>query len=329
MEGRDRGRINLRWEMSKGITNPMNSMETKLKRIALLSGQDPEMEFKWLMPHFNQENLICCFNELDGKKAVGIDGKTKEEYGKNLAENVEKLIQKMKTMSYRPMPVKEKLIPKEGKKDEKRPLGISCIEDKIVQMMMAKILNAIYEPLFLECSHGFRPNRNCHGAIKAVETYLYGTPCKVVIDVDLKNFFGKIDHKKLTEILRIKIKDERFIRYVVRMLKAGVLSEGELTVSEEGTPQGSIASPILANIFAHYVIDVWFSEVVKQRTEGSCEMFRYADDIIICCQYRKDAERIQKALGLRLEKFSLTMNMEKTKLVKFCKREFEVGKPQE
>lgn len=329
MEGRNYGGINLGGEMTNGKPKPNESLETKLSRIMLLSNKNPEKEFKWLMPHFNKENLISCFNALDGKKAVGIDDKTKKEYEENLEENIENLISRMKTMSYRPMPVKEVLIPKEGKGNGMRPLGISCIEDKIVQSLTAKILNAIYDPIFVDKSYGFRPGRSCHDAVKAAQNYLMQNHCEIVIDVDLKNFFGKIDHKVLTEILRIKIKDEKFIRYVVRMLKAGVLSEGALKVSEEGSPQGNIASPILSNIFAHYVIDIWFRDVVKKHTRGSCEFFRYADDICICCRYRKDAERIRKALGQRLEKHCLMLNQDKTKFVRFNKWTYGKGVKQE
>ena len=310
------------------MTKSAGTTATKLKRIAQLSGENPGMKFKWLMPHFNRESLIDCFNELDGRKAVGADGVTKEQYQANLESNIDKLIARMKTMSYRPQPVRESLIPKESS-GEFRALGISCFEDKIVQRMLAKILNAIYEPIFRDSSYGFRPNRSCHQALKSVSKYLYENKCETVIDVDLKNFFGTINHKILTSALRIKIEDERFIRYVVRFLKAGVLSDGELRMTEEGSPQGNIASPILANVYAHYVIDVWFEDVVKKHIRGTAEMFRYADDIIICCQYSSDAERIKNALGKRLVKYSLNMNQRKTKLVEFSVKKFQEGKKQE
>ena len=248
----------LRRETLTGETKPVKSTETKLLRISNLSREDHKVEFKWLMPHFNKKSLMCCFNELSGKKAVGIDKKTKEEYGAKVEENIEDLISRMKAMAYRPAPVREVLIPKDGQKGKYRPLGISNFEDKIVQMMAAKVLEAIYEPLFLDCSYGFRVGRSCHTAIKALNTHLYRNQCEVVIDVDLSNFFGTINHEKLVKLLRMKIKDERFIRYIVRMLKAGVLSDGELRKTDEGSSQGSIASPVLANIFAHYAIDVWF-----------------------------------------------------------------------
>jgi retron-type reverse transcriptase len=165
---------------------------TKLERIAWLSKQDPGKEFECLMHLYNQESLIECFNELDKNKAVGVDGITKMTYGADLYSNIDQLIAKMKTMAYRPGPVREVLIPKEGKPGATRPLGISNLEDKIVQKMTQKILESIYEPLFLECSHGFRPGKSCHTAIEALMQHLYDSNIQTVIDIDLKNFFGTI-----------------------------------------------------------------------------------------------------------------------------------------
>ena len=221
-----------------GKTKPVNSTETKLKRIAELSGRNPAQAFNCLMPHFNREPLAACFHELDGSKAVGIDRKTKEEYGKNLDRNISRLIERMKSMAYLPEPVREVLIPKDGGKE--RPLGISNFEDKIVQLMMSKVLEAIYEPIFHNLSFGFRKGRSCHQAIRACHNHLYKNEIEVVFDADLANFFGTICHKKLVKLLGMKIKDKRLIRYVVRMLKAGVLADGELKHSDEGTPQGAV-----------------------------------------------------------------------------------------
>ena len=272
------------------------------------------------MHHFNEESLKECFYELDGKKAVGIDGIDKETYGKDLNQNIAKLISSMKAMAYRPGPVKEVLIPKEGKPGATRPLGISGFEDKIVQKMMQQILESIYDPLFLECSYGFRPGRGCHDAIKALQHHLHNNAIQTIIDIDLKNFFGTIDHGILESILKEKIKDTKFIRYINRMFKAGVLSNGDMVMSDEGVPQGSICSPVLSNIFAHYAIDLWIEEMVKPNCKGKVKLFRYADDAIICCQFDGDALRIRKALTKRLEKFKLELNEEKTKQVPFDKR---------
>jgi RNA-directed DNA polymerase len=297
-----------------------SATNTKLKRIAWLSKQNSKKEFGCLMHLFNNESLLECFHELDKNKAVGIDGVTKMAYGANLYSNIDALITKMKNMAYRPGSVREVLIPKEGKPGATRPLGISNLEDKIVQKMTQKVLESIYEPLFLECSHGFRPGKSCHTAIQALNDHLYGNSIQTVIDIDLRNFFGTIEHSLLESILKEKIKDPKFMRYISRMFKSGILTEGELTTSEEGVPQGSICSPVLANIFAHYAIDIWIEEMVKPACKGSVALFRYADDGVICCEYEADALKIRQALGKRLEKFKLQLNEEKTKLVPFDRR---------
>jgi group II intron reverse transcriptase/maturase len=297
-----------------------SATNTKLNRIAWLSKQDSKKEFGCLMHLFNNESLLECFHELDKNKAVGIDGVTKMDYGANLYNNIDELITKMKNMAYRPGPVREVLIPKEGKPGATRPLGISNLEDKIVQKMTQKVLESIYEPLFLECSHGFRPGKSCHTAIQALNDHLYRNYVQTVIDIDLKNFFGTIEHSLLEGILKEKIKDPKFMRYINRMFKSGVLTKGELTVNEEGVPQGSICSPVLANIFAHYAIDTWIEEMVKPACKGTVALFRYADDGVICCELATDALRIRQSLGKRLEKFKLQLNEEKTKLVPFDKR---------
>jgi RNA-directed DNA polymerase len=186
-------------------------------------------------------------------------------------------------------------------------------------------LESIYEPLFLECSYGFRPGKGCHDAIKALHQHLYRSEIQTVIDIDLKNFFGTIDHKQLEDLLKQKIKDPKLMRYINRMFKSGVLSKGELMVSEEGVPQGSICSPILANIFAYHAIDLWIKDMVQPNCKGSVRLFRYADDAVVRCQYESDTHQIKEALGKRLEKFKLQINEEKTKLVAFDKRQADQG----
>jgi group II intron reverse transcriptase/maturase len=298
---------------------------TKLKRIAWLSAKDTEKTFRCLMHHVNEESLRTIFNKLDGKKAIGIDGIRKEDYAKNLEINLKDLLERMKRMAYRPMPVKEVLIPKDGQPGKFRPLGISVFEDKIVQGVFQQILEAIYDPLFLDCSHGFRPGRSCHTAIKNLRDYLYKNEVETVIDIDLKNFFGTIDHKILENILREKIKDEKFIRYIIRMFKAGVLSKDELKIGDEGVPQGSLCSPILANIFAHYVLDEWVEKTIQPYLKGKVKLFRYADDSVICCEKVEDAIRLREYLPKRLGKFKLILNEEKTKTISFSRKKAEEG----
>ena len=299
--------------------------DTVLTEIAYLSAQNPAQEFHSLMHHFNVKGLRGCFDKLDGKKAVGVDGKSKTKYEENLQANLEDLVHRLKRMSYRPQAVRQVLIPKEGKPGATRPLGIGCFEDKIVQGRVHELLESIYEPLFLDWSYGFRPGRSCHDAVKDLRSHLYEEEVEVVIDVDLANFFGTVDHAMLKELLAKKIKDTKFLRYVSRMLKAGVLSEGELTINEEGVPQGSLCSPIFSNIVAHYVIDEWLEDTVKPLMKGTVTAFRYADDLVICCRYTEDAIRLRKVLGKRLEKYKLKLNEEKTKMVKFSKRETRKG----
>lgn len=294
-------------------------MDTKLQRVAWLSGQDSKKEFKCLMHYFSEESLGKCFQLIDGRKAKGLDGVDKESYGENLSANIKELVSRMKTMSYLPGNIRQVLIPKEGEKNAYRPLGISNFEDKLVQKAMQQVLESIYEPIFLSCSFGFRPGKGCHDALREMRNHLYRRPVSAIIDIDLANFFGSINYKKLEQVLPMKIKDKTLMRYIIRMLKAGVLTNGELTVGEEGTSQGSICSPILANIFAHYVIDEWFEEVVKKHCKGEVKLVRYCDDMAVACEYEQDAIRIRSGLGKRLAKFDLKLNEEKTKIVKFSR----------
>ncbi len=301
---------------------------TKLKRIRWLSQIDSGKVFHNLMHLFNEDALRECFKELDGKKAVGTDGIDKEKYRENLDGNLKELVARMKRMAYRPGPVRQVLIPKPGKRHEKRPLGICNFEDKIVQKMMQKVLESIYDPLFLNASYGFRSGRGCHDAVKALRQHLFQMNVQTIIDIDFANFFGTIDHGEIEKILREKVKDKRFIRYVIRFFKAGVLANGDLSVSHEGLAQGSPCSPILSNIFAHYVLDQWIEKVVKKHCMGAVELFRYGDDAVICCQYEKDASRIKKALSQRLDKYKLKLNEEKTKIIPFSRRVLQKGNKQ-
>ena len=293
--------------------------DTVLQRITWLSARDASKCFGTVMHLFTQASLAGCFHTLDGRKAVGADGVTKAEYGADLERNLAELVERMKRMAYRPGAVREVLIPKAGAAGATRSLGISSVKDKVVQGMVRKVLDAVYEPVFLECSYGFRPGRGPHDAVRALHQHLYRHEVESVIDVDLAQFFDTIEQNRLLEMISQKVSDRRFLRYLSRMFKAGVLRQGELMVNAEGVVQGSACSPVLANIYAHYVLDEWFEGTVKRHCAGDVQMFRYADDLVICCRYARDAERIRKALAGRVDKFGLALNEAKTRLVSFTR----------
>lgn len=299
------------------------SVKTKLDRIATRSQSDADAEFKWLMPLFNKEALTACFRELDGSKAPGIDNVTKEEYGKNLDENIANLIDRMKSFSYRPQPVKEVEVPKAN--GGVRRLGIPTLEDKIVQLMFAKVLEAVYDPIFRESSYGFRVGRNAHQTIGRLNNSLFQKREFTILDMDMANYFGTISHTKLMELLRLKIKDEAFLRYITRLLRTSVQGASGPVRTEVGVAQGSVCSPILANIYGHYAIDVWIEDMVSSHMYGKVELFRYCDDAVIVLSDSRDAERLQKVLPMRLSKFSLAINTDKTHIITMSKQQRALG----
>lgn len=306
-------------------------METKLVRIAELAKEDPNMKFTSLAHLLNHEFLKRCHHELPSNKATGVNRITKEEYSENLDENIAELITRMKNKGYRPVPVRRTYIPKE--KDKKRPLGIPEHEDKVVQKGMAQILNAIYENDFLDCSFGFRPKRNCHDALKILNVYIEERKVSYIVDVDIKGFFDNVDHQWMMKFLEHRIVDPSFLRIIARFLKGGYMEQGKYYKTDKGTPQGGVISPILANVYLHYVLDLWFEKSVKKHCVGQAYMVRYADDFVCCFQYEKDAQRFYLALKERLNKFKLEVAEEKTKIIPFgrfaegnCKQKGE-GKP--
>ena len=268
-----------------------------------------------VMSVFDAENLGKWFAMLRKDAASGVDAQTVKEYGEHLEENLKGLEQRIRTMSYRPQAVRRVYIPKSNGK--KRPLGIPAVEDKIVQRGMAEILQAIYEPLFRGSSYGFRPGLSCHTALRAVDVAIMQRPANHIIDADIKGYFDTVQHEWLSRMLEEQIADKTFLRYIKRFLKAGVMEEGRWRATEEGTPQGGIISPILSNIYLHYVLDLWFAKAVVSRVNGYAELIRYADDFIICVQKNEEAERIHEALKKRLKKFGLELSAEKTRVIPF------------
>jgi group II intron reverse transcriptase/maturase len=291
-------------------------METKLLRIAELAKSDPKMKFTSLVHLLNEQSLAQCHFELPNKKATGINGTTKEQYSENLKENIEDLISRLKNKSYRPVPVRRMYIPKLNS-NKKRPLGIPEHEDKIVQKGITKILNTIYENDFLDCSFGFRPNRNCHDALKILNHYIEKRSVNYVVDVDIKGFFDNVDHLWMMEFLKLRIADPNLLRIIGRFLKGGYMEEGKKYKTDTGTPQGGVISPVLANVYLHYVLDLWFDKRVRKQCKGQAYIVRYADDFVCCFQYKNEALDFFQSLKWRLKKFNLEIAEDKTKIISF------------
>jgi len=264
----------------------------------------------------NEETLTASHKQMDGKKAVGIDGISKDEYGAELDKNLANLVSKMKREAYKPKPSRRVYIDKAGS-NKKRPLGISSYEDKLVEKVVADILEIVYEPKFSEASYGFRPNRNCHQAIREVIEDIQYRKTNYVVEADIKSFFDTLDHDWLIKFLEHDIADRKFIGIIKRFLKAGIMEDGQIILKEEGSPQGNGASPILANIYLHYVLDLWFEKSVKKQCKGQAHLIRYCDDFVCCFQYKEDAERFYLELIKRFEKFNLELALEKTKVLEF------------
>lgn len=264
----------------------------------------------------NYELLQKIHRKQNGRKAVGVDGVSKEEYSKNLDGNLQNLVGRMKREAYKPQPSRRVYIEKAGS-SAKRPLGISCYEDKLVENAVAKLLEAVYEPKFSEVSFGFRPQRNCHGAIREVIEDIQYRKTNYVVEADIRSFFDTLDHEWLIRFLEHDIADRKFIGIVRRFLKAGIMENGNLLESDMGSPQGNGASPILANVYLHYVLDLWFEQAVKKRCRGEAYLIRYCDDFVCCFQYKDDAEQFHESLPRRFAKFGLTLATEKTKILEF------------
>lgn len=269
-----------------------------------------------LMCYVNKETLMEQHKKQMKGKASGIDGITKEQYNENAENNVEDLLVRMKKFSYRPQAVKRVYIPKTGS-DKLRPLGIPAYEDRLVQGCMAYVLNEIYETKFLDCSYGFRPNRNCHQAIREINQTIMKKKVNYILDADIKGFFDNVDHKWLMEFLKHDIGDKNFLRYVSRFLKSGIIENLKYYESDKGTPQGGLISPVLANVYLHYVLDLWFEKGIKPKLKGEAYLVRYCDDFIIMFQYENEAQIVYELLKERLEKFKLELAEDKTRILPF------------
>jgi RNA-directed DNA polymerase len=290
---------------------------TKQQRIAELARNCPDMAFTNLAHHIDIAWMYTAYGATRKDGAVGVDGQTAEDYEVNLNDNLQALLNRAKSGTYVAPPVRRVHIPKAGSAHETRPLGIPTFEDKILQRAVLMVLEPVYETDFRDVSHGFRPGRGAHGALDSLWKQAMKLGGDWIIDVDLRKFFDTINHGHLREFLQRRVRDGVILRLIGKWLNAGVLEEGIVTVPDDGTPQGGVVSPLLANIFLHYVLDEWFEKDVRPRLKGEAFLIRYADDFVIGVAREDDARRIMAVLPKRMSKYGLTVHPEKTRLVRF------------
>ncbi len=301
-------------------------MATSLTRIGVKARSDSKLVFTSLYHHITDiDNLRACYDNLKPNKATGVDYVTKEEYGQNLESNLTDLSARLRKMGYRPLPKRRTYTPKPGS-IKGRPLGISTLEDKIVESAVKQVLEPIYEAVFEDSSYGYRPGRSQHNCLDALGKAIQQKRTEIIVEADIKGFFDNVNHEWLIKFLRHRIGDDRVIRLIHRMLKSGIMEDGLVQASESGTPQGSIASPLLSNVYLHYVLDLWFAKKVKRQCRGEANYFRYADDFVVCFENADEANYFRKRLEDRLEGFNLSIAEDKTKVLPFGRRAREEAK---
>ena len=292
-------------------------VRTKLESITSLVKRNPRIKFTSLAHMLSEEFLLLCFEELKRNRVPGIDGISVEMYETKKEGRIVNLVARLKTNKYKPLPVKRAFIPKAD--GSKRPLGIPAVEDKLVQMGIKKILEAIYEPIFSKTSFGFRPNLGCHDALNKLRVEIMFKAVESIVDMDIRKFFDTVNHDWLIKALKLKIADSRMLSLITKMLKSGVMDGGEFHETSEGTPQGGVLSPLLANVYLHYILDMWFYRDIEPNTRGYCELIRYADDFVACFANEIDAKEFGNKLKDRLAKYGLTIAEEKSRIIKFGK----------
>jgi len=293
----------------------LGKMSPQLLKVVERAKQEPEGRFHSLAHLIDVPALERAYRRMRKDAAVGVDGVTKEQYGQDLERNLRDLHERMKAKRYRHQPIRRVHIPKEGGKT--RPIGIAAFEDKLVQDVVREVLEAIYEQDFLDCSHGFRPKRSAHDAIRVLDRIVHRGEVSWILEADVVSFFDSIDRKKLKEMLEIRVADGSLLRLIGKCLHVGVLDGVELSTSESGTAQGSVLSPLLGNVFLHYVLDLWFEREVKPRLRGRATLVRYCDDFVIGFEREDDARRVMAVLGKRLGRFGLALHPDKTRLIPF------------
>jgi RNA-directed DNA polymerase len=293
------------------------NMSPELLKVVERAQREPEGRFHSLAHLIDVPALARAYHRLRKDAAVGVDGITKEVYGTALDANLEHLHERLRSKRYRHQPLRRVHIPKG--KGRRRPIGISVLEDKIVQSAVREVLEAIYEQDFLDCSYGFRRGRSAHDAVRALDRAVYQGKVSWILEADIESFFDSLDRAKLKEMLQIRVADGSLLRLVGKCLHVGVLDGEEYSAPEHGTTQGSVLSPLLGNIYLHYVLDMWFERDVKPRLRGAATLIRYADDFVIGFERHDDALRVLEVLGKRMERHGLALHPEKTRLVAFAR----------
>ena len=295
---------------------------TPLSRLTELAKEDPARRFYSIAHFLTPRALYEALKGLRRDASAGVDGITFEEYQKELGRNLVNLWERVKSGEYRAQPLKRIYIPKEDGKSQ-RPISIPSLEDKIVQAATVRLLNAIYEVDFLDCSFGSRPGRNPHQALDEIDRILFREPVNWVLELDIKAYFDSIVRKQLVELIERRVSDGSILRLIGKWINVGVIEEGRLLQTEEGVPQGQVVSPLLANVYLHHVLDRWFEDEVKPRLKGKAFLVRYVDDAVICFQHEGDARKVLEVLGKRFSKYGLTLHPEKTRLVEFGRAAFK------
>ncbi len=290
-------------------------ISTKLDQIAKLARKFADTPLTTLSHHIDIEWLREAYRRTRKDGAVGVDGQSADEYATDLEENLGRLLERAKSGAYRAPPVRRAYIPKGN--GELRPLGIPTFEDKVLQRAVAMMLEAVYETEFLDVSYGFRPSRSAHQALDALRKSMVRIAGGWVLEIDIRKYFDTIDHGQLQEILRQRVRDGVIVRLIGKWLNAGVMQDGELSRSGAGTPQGGVISPLLANIYLHTVLDVWFENEVRPRLGGRASLTRYADDAVLFFEREEDACRVLSVLPKRFERYGLALHPDKTRLVPF------------
>jgi group II intron reverse transcriptase/maturase len=294
-----------------------SNVSTKQERIATLAKQSPQMAFTSLAYLLDLEWLKEAYQRTRKDGAVGVDGITAEEYEQDLEGNLQRLLDRAKSGTYHAPPVRRVHIPKGGSATETRPLGIPTLEDKVLQRAIVMLLEPVYEQDFLDCSYGFRPRRSAHQSLESFRGQMMDGRGGWVLEVDIRKFFDNLDHRHLREFLQRRVRDGVVLRLIDKWLKAGVMEKGSVSYPDAGTPQGGVVSPLLSNVFLHYVLDLWFEQEVKPRLRRRAFLIRYADDFVIGFRDERDAQRVMEVMPKRFGRYGLSIHPTKTKLVPF------------